>query len=348
MPSHNNTAQYDPRRSDAYNTVSLIASADLQATRDRGYVSATSNSLQNQSDVAAAGALGAFSLATTAPGFNGSSRDAQSMSRVQVGSGALNAPVSLPSNPSLPEQYQPPQRASISGRQPEELHIPPLSTAMADYNRYQAPPAYAGSENLSINVQPSTPQHLSSAAGNTLPGALQPGPVGRPGPLSSNTAPGSIPTLPHISTHTQQPPGSARSANLNHSHSYSRSSPTTLEQSKYKAFTNPSESKYVPSNPMSIPHTPQASSYSPLGLADIRSQVDAGYADDLRSPGFYQGAAEQQYPTNSNYLAPWPIYATDWCKWPPRSHGNHAGKIAIGSYLEDNHNYVRLILHGHP
>ena len=206
---------------------------------------------------------------------------------------------------------------------------------MGDYNRFQAPPAYGGGESLSINVQPSTPQHLNSTAGNTLPGALQPGPMGRPGPLSSNTAPGSIPTVPHISTSMQQPP---RSANFNHSHAYSRSSPTNLEQSKYRAFANPSETaKYG-----SMPQTPQASSYSPLGLADIRPQPEAGFLDDLRSPGLYQGAGDQQYPTNSNYLAPWPIYATDWCKWPPRSHGNHAGKIAIGSYLEDNHNYVRL------
>jgi WD repeat-containing protein 68 len=180
-----------------------------------------------------------------------------------------------------------------------------------------------------------------------MPGALQPGPMGRPGPMSSNTAPGSIPTLPHISTQMHQPPLSSRPANLNHSHSYSRSSPTSLEQVKYKAFANtPEAAKYGPSNPMNIPQTPQASSYSPLGLADIRPRAETGFSDDLTSPGFYQGGAEPQYPTNSNYLAPWPIYASDWCKWPPRSHGSHAGKVAIGSYLEDNHNYVRPSLHG--
>jgi WD repeat-containing protein 68 len=43
--------------------------------------------------------------------------------------------------------------------------------------------------------------------------------------------------------------------------------------------------------------------------------------------------------TNSNYLAPWSIYAYDWCKWAVPG-GNSAGKMAVGSYLEDNHNFV--------
>jgi len=44
-------------------------------------------------------------------------------------------------------------------------------------------------------------------------------------------------------------------------------------------------------------------------------------------------------PTPSNYLAPWALYAFDWCKW--QTHGNSAGKVAIASYLEDGHNFVR-------
>ena len=44
-------------------------------------------------------------------------------------------------------------------------------------------------------------------------------------------------------------------------------------------------------------------------------------------------------PSNSNYLAPWPVFAFDWCKWGVPG-GNSAGKIALGSYLEDTHNFV--------
>jgi WD repeat-containing protein 68 len=41
-------------------------------------------------------------------------------------------------------------------------------------------------------------------------------------------------------------------------------------------------------------------------------------------------------------MAPWALYAFDWCKWAPQ--GNSAGKLAIGSYLEDGHNYVSVLL----
>ena len=111
------------------------------------------------------------------------------MSRITVGSGAPNSSVAPPPNSYPPAQYQTQRRPLISGRQPDELHIPSGSAAMGDYNRYQAPPAYGGNDGLSINVQPSTPQHLSGNAGNTLPGALQPGPMARPGPLSATLLP---------------------------------------------------------------------------------------------------------------------------------------------------------------
>ena len=305
-------------------------------------MSAASLILHRPTDIAATPLL-----RPAVPSSNGPSSAPESMSRVPVGPGALDAPGTGAPNPYLPVQYQPLRRAPASGRQPEELHIPPASAGMGDYNRYQAPPAYAAGDGLSINVHPSTPQHLGNAASSTLPGALQPGPLARPGPQSSNNAPGSIPTVPHISTQMQQPPVSGRPANPGHSHGHSRSSPTSLEQVKYKAFTNtPEAAKYGPSNPTSIPQTPQTASYSPLGLADIRPRTDAGFSDDPTSPGFYHGGADPLYPTNSNYLAPWPIYATDWCKWPSRSHSSQAGKVAIGSYLEDNHNYVWLVLPG--
>ncbi|KAG7115846.1 hypothetical protein HYQ44_020260 [Verticillium longisporum] len=45
-------------------------------------------------------------------------------------------------------------------------------------------------------------------------------------------------------------------------------------------------------------------------------------------------------PGASNYLAPWALYAFDWCKWTPQ--GNSAGKLAVGSYLEDGHNFQAL------
>ncbi|KAI5285397.1 hypothetical protein KEM52_002464, partial [Ascosphaera acerosa] len=43
---------------------------------------------------------------------------------------------------------------------------------------------------------------------------------------------------------------------------------------------------------------------------------------------------------NTNYLSPWPLYALDWCKWP--NAGQDFGKVAVGSYLEDKHNYLTV------
>jgi DDB1- and CUL4-associated factor 7 len=84
----------------------------------------------------------------------------------------------------------------------------------------------------------------------------------------------------------------------------------------------------------------QGASYSPLGLADIRPRADTGFSDGPMSPTTISELDAPPVPTNSNYLAPWPIYAVDWCKWPPKQNSLQAGKIALGSYLEDNHNYV--------
>ncbi|EFX05704.1 WD repeat protein [Grosmannia clavigera kw1407] len=60
------------------------------------------------------------------------------------------------------------------------------------------------------------------------------------------------------------------------------------------------------------------------------------------SDGFSSGydPANSQ-PGTSNYMTPWAMYAFDWCRWP--SSGNGAGKLAIGSYLEDGHNFIQIL-----
>ena len=258
-----------------------------------------------------------------------------------------SAPASAP--PVHTSQFDPPRRMQSYGRQPEELHIPSSNRAMGDVrhgqSQYQNPPAYGGNGAPAINLQQSPPQHSDFSGqhiANSVPGALQPGPVGRPGPLSANTAPSSIPTLPQIST--QQPATPSRAATMNHTHSYSRSSPAGFDQQTYKPFNNtPENSKYAsPGTSNYAPHTPQTSSNSPLGLADIRPRADTGLSDGPTSPGAYGHNGEMQIPTNSTYVAPWSIYALDWCKWPSQPHGTSAGKVAMGSYLEDSHNFVSL------
>ena len=230
--------------------------------------------------------------------------------------------------------FQTPQRSGTIRRN-EELHLPQTSSAMSDIQHYGAPPSY--------NFQPPTPQQPSSAASNPVPGQLQPGQTNRPPMISSsNTAP-PLPTLPQITTQMQQPPQSARPMTLNQTHSYSRSSPGLMEQPKYKPFSNTPD-KYSTPNSYG-PQTPQGPpSYSPLGLADIRDRTGGVFSDPLMSPTqAIETNDVMQYPTDSSYVAPWPIYALDWCKWPPRSNTGSAGKVALGSYSEDGPNWLQVL-----
>jgi DDB1- and CUL4-associated factor 7 len=282
--------------------------------------------------------------------INGGGHTAPPMSSGLPGPGASNvsAPSATISNASQP--FDNPRRTQTFGRQPEELHMPLSSNAVGSGQamHYQPHQEYSGNGAPSINLQQSTPQHTQppSNSTNNLPGALLPGHPTRPGPSSANTAPSTIPTLPQISTQTQQPTTPSRSATLNHSHAYSRSSPAGLDEQKFKAFANtPDTSKYAPPGSQGYaPSGQQSSSYSPLGLADIRPRADTGYSDGPTSPSVFPHNGELQVPSNSNYLAPWAVYALDWCKWPVQTSNSSAGRVAIGSYLEDSHNFVSHLL----
>ncbi len=269
-----------------------------------------------------------------------------------VGIGSSSAPVST--IPNSPQIFETPRRAQASARQPEELHIPQSYNATGQQNAselsrhhsHHSSQEIASGTAPGIHVQQATPQgshYSNTSTGMSLPGPLQ---SGRPGPLSSNTAPSNIPTLAQVSSHVQQYPNSSRSSTVNHSHTYSRSSPTGIEQQKYVPYVNtPENSKFAsPQNHRyTSSQTPQAgASYSPLGLADIRPLGESGLPDGPMSANPYSNDGLNTVPTNSNYLAPWAVYAFDWCKWPvqQQSHGDAAGKMAIGSYVEDGHNFV--------
>ncbi|KAB8239654.1 WD repeat protein [Aspergillus alliaceus] len=257
------------------------------------------------------------------------------------------------SNPAQPFDNR---RATTYGR-PEELHIPPGGMGASNLQRQSMSHEFSGiADNHvpSINVHPTSSQPNQYGSGNTntvLPGALQPGNVNRPPAVSINTAPSAVPTLTQISAQlqqqqqpqsqsqpplpqqqappSQQPPPTTPRSNMGNSHGHSRSSPANA--------------RYGSSPGVGFqPLTPQGK-YSPLGLADIRPTGDL-LGDPLTSPGSLPMNGDNQVPTNSNYLAPWPIYAVDWCKWPiPGNSGSFGGKIALGSYLEDNHNYIQII-----
>ena len=204
-----------------------------------------------------------------------------------------------------------------------------------------SPPGYAPSAASAHSAYgPPGAEPHRGAGGGGLPGSLQ---AGRPGTGASSA--GGVPILPPIATQGPQPPQQqpgygGRPTGSSHSHAYSRSSPAAgsfPDEGKYAAAAaTPTHGRgggaHAP--------TPQTA-YSPLGLADIRAHTaDAGAFEGGPGSALAYGDAEAE-PANSQYLAPWPVYSFDWCKWPVAPHHTEsAGKLAIGSYLEDSHNYV--------
>ena len=246
-----------------------------------------------------------------------------------------------------------PRRTHPYGRRPEELHIPPsvdmnqLSPNESPrHHSYHSSQEFAGSRVPLISTNQPTPQgshFTNTSTATSLPGSLQ---SGRPGPSSSITAPSTVPTLPQAQNSVQSATNSAtRPSTVNQAHSYSRSSPAGLDQPKYVPLVNTPEAAKYASTP-NHRHTSQTgqgdSAYSPLGLADIRPLADSALVDGPQSGNPYSNDGFPTIPTNSNYLAPWAVYAFDWCKWPVQSQstGDSAGKMAIGSYVEDGHNFV--------
>ncbi|OCL02935.1 hypothetical protein AOQ84DRAFT_368796, partial [Glonium stellatum] len=239
-------------------------------------------------------------------------------------------------------QTAPPSISGLSG--------PGASSAL-----YNSPDQYSAGAAPNINLQQATPQGLhytTAPSSSNVPGSLQPGSNSqRPGASSAYTAPSTIPTMPQISTNAQQYTLPTRSNTMNTSHSshpshtYSRSSPAGLEQ-KYIPFSNtPENPKYAATTPSQKYYTATtpsgAASHSPLGLADIRPRANSNMENETMGGGTFFNDSDRT-PSNSNYLAPWGVYAYDWCKWSVQS-GNSAGKMAVGSYLEDTHNFIQIL-----
>ncbi|KAF2192249.1 WD40 repeat-like protein [Zopfia rhizophila CBS 207.26] len=266
--------------------------------------------------------------------------------------------------------FETPRRAPTLGRTPEELHISTSTASMGQrgssqasqtsqqQQMYNSPEQYSAGAAPNISLHQATPQgshYTNAASASNVPGSLQPGsnPQQRPGPSASYTAPTTVPTMPQISTNAQQYTLPTRTNTMNQSHSsshtYSRSSPAGLgPEQKYIPFSNntPENPKYAAGTPAQKYYsasTPSgAASNSPLGLADIRPRANSSMADEgLGGPGTYFNDNDR-VPTNSNYLAPWGVYAFDWCKWPVHG-GNSGGKMAVGSYLEDTHNFIQIL-----
>ncbi|KAI9876919.1 MAG: hypothetical protein M1830_005296 [Pleopsidium flavum] len=360
LPGHHHSSSASASHNAPLNQLGT-ASGIYHAAQTLGSVGAPAGNLRvATTGTTAVGTDNIYSSSGHAQTLSSGGQTAPPMISGLPGPGAPNrasAPVSALSSTS--QHFEPPQRGQTFERQPEELHIP-AGAAMGQHGSRDLPlhaqhvhhssQDYFAGGPPGISLQQATPQgshYPQSTLGPTLPGALQAGNAGRPGPLSTNTAPSTVPTIPQISTQSQQYTTPARSATTTHSHSYSRSSPSGHDQ--YVPFSNtPENSKYAspPNHKYTSSQTPQGlTSYSPLALGDIRPRADSGLSDGPTSANPYSYDGASHTPTNSNYLAPWAIYAFDWCKWPVQQYhgGNSAGRIAVGSYLEDGHNFIQIL-----
>lgn len=232
------------------------------------------------------------------------------------------------------QQFETPRR----NRHPDELHLPGAAANMASQRGPLSPREYPTS-GPRISLEQATPEGQQYQSGGQLPGSLQ---SGRPAPMPVNTA-STLPSAPQSGSQEQYNTPS-RASGLGLSHNYTRSSPaagfdgqsyppysaTTPSGAEQSQFASPTNLKYTPAQ--------RTVSNTPLGLADIRPRADSGLSDGLPGANPYSYDGANATPTNSNYLAPWAIYAFDWCKWPAQNHD--AGKLAVGSYLEDGHNFV--------
>lgn len=250
-----------------------------------------------------------------------------------------NSVTNLPSAGGVPSQNQNQRYETPRRNQADELHMNSNANNMASQRGPLSPREYTPG-GPRISLEQATPETSQYQNAGQLPGSLQPG---RPGPSSSSTAPAG-PTAPQTMVQDQYSTPS-RSSTLGLSHNYTRSSPAAgYEGQNYSSFspstpggsesqfTSPTNQKYTPQN------NQRTVSDTPLGLADIRPRADSSLSEGIPGANPYSYDGANAVPTNSNYLAPWAIYAFDWCKWP--AHNHDAGKVAVGSYLEDGHNFV--------
>jgi WD repeat-containing protein 68 len=304
------------------------ASGLLQAAQNLGSVGAPTGNLN--SALSGTTATGTDRLCTTESMSGSTQAGGQSVPPSSYGLQQPNSSSSSSTSGTMNQaQFETPRR----NRHPDELHMPPnVGSRGALSPRDYAPTGPR------ISLEQATPEALQYHGGGQVPGSLQPG---RPAAMTANTAP-AVPTIPQTQEQYSTP---SRTTTLSLSHNYTRSSPAagfdgqgyppfsaTPGGNDQGSFSSPTNQKYTPQN------TQRTVSNTPLGLADIRPRADSGLSEGLPGANPYSYDGANAMPTNSNYLAPWAIYAFDWCKWP--AHNHDAGKVALGSYLEDGHNFV--------
>jgi WD repeat-containing protein 68 len=148
----------------------------------------------------------------------------------------------------------------------------------------------------------------------------------RPQVSSSSTAPGAVPQV------SQRPSMHRTNTGGNNSGYSPNSSLTTGDVGGSRKQTHPGA--VTPTYPTSSQHTTShshSSHLSGIGLSGLSSS-----SNSMREREEALGATAP-----GKWMCPYGLYAIDWCKWSPSTGGNSGyGRVAVGSYAEDSHNYV--------
>lgn len=169
----------------------------------------------------------------------------------------------------------------------------------------------------------------------------------RPQLHTTTTAPGSVPRISDP-LQQQQPTMHRTSTNtsLSHSSKYSpqlntsSSSVSNRDNSAVSAGGDPGRKythpgaltpTYPSSSQHSSSHSHSSAAHLGMGLSGLTSPATSTREREETAVGAVG---------NGKWMSPWSLYALDWCKWQPTNGGY--GRVAIGSYAEDSHNYVSL------
>ncbi|RKF63094.1 putative WD repeat-containing protein C17D11.08 [Erysiphe neolycopersici] len=180
--------------------------------------------------------------------------------------------------------------------------------------------------------------------GQQIPGSLQPGRVGSISLIANN----SLSPSQNVPKEHRLTPTRSIVSGFSQNQNQTRTSPSGLDGNGYLSFAPKTPVKTEKSQfpgSTSQKYTPQSSqrafSITPLGLADIRPRAGSGVSENTSETNTHSHDATSIVPKICNYIAPWAVYAFDWCKWPVQ--GQDAGKAALGSYLEDSQNFIQVL-----
>ncbi|KAI5803896.1 WD40-repeat-containing domain protein [Geopyxis carbonaria] len=233
------------------------------------------------------------------------------------------------------QQQQQQQQQSDLFHSPQDLHPPPAHHSIpTQQQQKRASDSHIKIEPPSIPSSNSQPSYAAYHSSNPSSATGS-----RPQIAATATAPAAVPQAQRRSTmqrnttgETGVPAGGS---------GYSPNSGAGVDSgSSSKKYSHPGA--LTPTYPTSSQHSSShshggaGSSHLGMGLSGLTSSSNSMRERDPEPVGGLGAVGP------GRWMSPYGLYALDWCKWPTTS-GNGYGRIAVGSYSEDSHNYIQVL-----